>query len=433
MTDLHLGTEPFAGSASAARVSGHPGSASRLNAFIAAHSAMTSDLSLATLPARIVDATCLALGSASGGIAVLGIDGEVLECTHRGLDDQILAGLRERISFGPGSADQRARQLSDEGFLSVSVRVRGEVFGELYLTPPDGPGRDPHDRELLTALGAVAGTAIENALLHDEAERSKDWLHASGEIARAVLSERSVDSLMEVVSRALHVAEADCGSLILPSPNGMLTIEVAAGVGADDFRGLSIDPHNSLLGQAVMTGESLLVKDMSQVMRPDYDNVHEYGPVMLAPLVDARGVRGAVVLARIRGHAPFSARDLDLATAFADQVALALEMDDARASSEWVTVLEDRHRIAQDLHDNVMQRLFATGVGLQSLAAAGMPPELGRRLGRYIDDLDETIDEIRNRVFGLRDRNGVPLARTESRFPRVAPRSFVDRANLEPL
>jgi len=143
---------------------------------------------------------------------------------------------------------------------------------------------------------------------------------------------------------------------------------------------------------------------------------------MLAPLVDAQGVRGAVLLIRQVGRLPFGSEDVLRASTFATQVALALELNDARGDAEWLQVVEDRHRIAQDLHDNVMQRLFATGVSLEALArSADLDPAVGERLRGYVTDLDETIEEIRARVFGLRQADAPALRYPRGRYPHVAP------------
>jgi signal transduction histidine kinase len=160
---------------------------------------------------------------------------------------------------------------------------------------------------------------------------------------------------------------------------------------------------------------------MTRMATPGFDNVHNFGPAIMAPLVDANGVRGAVLLMRTADRLPFTSRDLDQATTFATQVALALEFNDARAHAEELRALEVRHSIAQNLHDNVMQRLFATGVGLQQLAESPLPPEVAARLQQSVDDLDETIDAIRTQVFGLREDEADPpatgSAETSQRLP----------------
>jgi signal transduction histidine kinase len=126
-----------------------------------------------------------------------------------------------------------------------------------------------------------------------------------------------------------------------------------------------------------------------------------------------------LLLVRRRGRVPFTTDDVQQASSFADQVALALELNDARADAAWLRVLEERHRIAQDLHDNVMQRLFAIGVGLQALADQ-LAAEPEARLRRHVADLDETIEEIRARVFGLQKGDGGRDRRRRPGMPSAA-------------
>jgi signal transduction histidine kinase len=248
-----------------------------------------------------------------------------------------------------------------------------------------------------------------------------DWLNASGEIARTLLADADEEVLMDVVSRALDIAGADYAGLIMPTDDGRLRVTFAKGIGGADFLGYEFDPVASPLGQAIIAGESCCTSDLMEWAKDDFVNRWDFGPAMLVPLADSDGARGAVLMIRQTQRAGFGPVDVMQASTFAAQVALALQLNDARADAEWLRVLEDRHRIAQDLHDNVMQRLFATGVGLQALADQRLDPDTGGRLRRYIADLDETIEQIRNRVFGLR-ANGTGGRRIRrGRFLRARP------------
>jgi GAF domain-containing protein len=380
---------------------------------VEAHRAITSDLSLNAALDRIVQAACELVGAGGGALGVIGAHAALQQLVHAGIDDETAA----RIQAGGFPLHDSLSQASRPS-LRALISVRGEPFGELYLAEPEAGAFSAEDEELISALAATSGTAIENARLYEDARRSRNWLNASGEIARALLADADVDMLLEVVSRALHVAEADYGALVLPTEDGRLKVTVTVGLGADYFRGLVFEPGNSPMGRAMMTGESRLT-DMVPMVNADFENVQNFGPVMIAPLVDAKGLRGAVLLIRTLDRLAFTPRDLDLATTFADQVALALQLNDARADAEGLRVLEERHRIAEDLHDNVMQRLFAAGMGLQRVADGGLEPNLAARLRRHIVELDETIDEIRTQVFGLRHGGDGPLQRERSRFPRV--------------
>jgi signal transduction histidine kinase len=124
-------------------------------------------------------------------------------------------------------------------------------------------------------------------------------------------------------------------------------------------------------------------------------------------------------LAREDGEPVFSATETEPLKAFAGQAALAMELVERRAQAEEVAVLKDRDRIARDLHDLAIQRLFATGMTLQSAARFIEHEEAAERVGRAVDDLDETIKIIRSTIFGLRTREGAGEAGLRARAVRV--------------
>lgn len=399
--------------------------ADRLRGLLEAHRTITGDLSLTSVLDRVVRAARDLIGAAYGALGVVATDGSTEYFVNHGLDEQTvnrLAALPYRAgplaSVGPDlpvvrlddlTMRQRrdrslAKQPAMRSFIAVPIRVRGAAFGELCLADP-APGRfDADDEDLLITLAGIAGTAIENARLYEEARRSRDWLSASGAIARALLGDDDDDVLVDIVSRAFSVAEADYTCLILPLDDGRLRVAIAKGIGAEIFRGMVFDPNDSTMGKAILAAESIRTHDMTLWANLDFDNRYNFGPAMIAPLLDGQGSRGAVVMMRTADRPPFIPHDVALASTFAAQVALALELNEARAEAESARALEERHKLAQDLHDNVIQRLFATGVGLQALAGQSADPALADRLTRHIADLDETIDQIRTRVFGLRHR-----------------------------
>jgi two-component system, NarL family, sensor histidine kinase DevS len=373
--------------------------ADRLHGLIDAHRAITTDTDLSAMLGRIVSAACRLVGAGYGVLGVLTDDGT----------------LDHSVQYGKLTGPTATRAV-----LEVPIRVGSTVFGNLFLAEPQAEGFSFEDEELAGALAAMAGTAVKDAQLFLDVRRSSEWLTASGEIARSLLHEEGTEILPLVVQRAVEVAEADYGTLIIPTPDGRLRAMHTVGVGSADFRGLVFSPSESGIGRAVVSGQSVLIDDMTRSSRPGFVNRWNYGPAMVVPLVDGRGVRGAVLVIRTADRRPFIARDAELASTFAAQVALALQFDDARVEREQLHALEIRHQIAQELHDNVIQRLFAIGVGLQSvqnLAVAQLDPTIGDRLARHIRDLDETIDEIRTRVFGLR-QDGTEDA---SRFPHLPP------------
>jgi GAF domain-containing protein len=382
----------------------------RLRGLLDAQRVISADLSLSTVLGHIVRTACELLRAQYGALSVVAPDGTADLAVHH------------------GALPTTRRLAGDGGTLAVPVPMRGSGFGQLHLTAADGETFDAEDEELATALAAWAGSAIENTRLYEQARRSRDWLDASGEITRALLAEADNDVLADVVALALDVGEADYAALILPTADGDLEVAIADGAGAADFRGRVFRPDDSPLGRAIVTGRTLRTANLRTWAKAGFVNRWDYGPAMLAPLVDAQGVRGAVLLIRTAGRPRFTARDVHLAGTFATQVALALELNDARADAESLRVLADRHRIALDLHDNVMQRLFATGVGLQSFAEQLADPASAERVHRYVNELDETIAEIRTRIFGLRIEDPDAL---RHRPERVSPVRLRTRVSAE--
>ena len=417
----------------------------RLHALLAAYRTISADLSLAAMLPRIVSAACELVGAACGALRVLAVgevaDGTYEQFVHQDMDATLAQRLAEvcvpapltdptaaphvvritDLAFGCGAAVRLPGDGSIAEFLAVSIPVHGEVFGVLLVAGARGAAFDAADKELLAGFAAATGTALENARLYEGARRSRDWLNASGEVARALLAGADENTLLQVGSSALNVAEADYGSLILPTADGKLEVAVVVGPGAGNWGGQVLDPATSDIGRTIARGESRIVAQLTEISCPDH-NAPQYGPALLAPLIDAEGIRGAVMLVRAVGRPEFTPHDLQLATTFADQVALAFQVNDARADAESLRALEDRHRIAQELHDSVMQRLFAIGVGLEVLALGALPADAVERLRTHVTDLDETINEIRESVFGL--RSPPPPARPLSayhRLPRVSP------------
>ncbi len=126
-----------------------------------------------------------------------------------------------------------------------------------------------------------------------------------------------------------------------------------------------------------------------------------YGPIMVLPLQSGGRVLGALVTPRARGERPFTEAERTLAVQFASQAALALMMAEAQRDRERLAVYEDRDRIARDLHDLVIQRLFATGLMLESAQRGSLVPEVRQGVGNAVGELDVTIQEIRTAIFAL--------------------------------
>ena len=421
-----------------------PGSAEeRLRGLLAANRSVVSELALPGVLRRIVEAARAIAGARYAALGVIGPDGMLEQFIHTGMD----AGTVERIGQLPTGrgvlgalieqpAPIRLHAISDDprsvgfppghppmvGFLGVPLRSRGEVFGNLYLTDRvDGSDFSADDEELVVALAASAGIAIENARLYEESRRRQEWLRASGEITRDLLRPGLGDEvLVRIADAMLRLTDADVVTLDFPEGDqstedaaARLVIEVARGVETDDLLGTAYLAGPSLAGTAMRERRPVLVDGTGQAQPALTPVIADgiSGPAMACPLVGEEGVRGAVVAARLVGSRPFSASDLETAEQLALHAAVALELADGRRDEERIAMLEDRHRIARDLHDHVIQRIFATELTLEAVKGRAIDVAVREALGRAVEDLDETIRRIRAAIFELQEPTSSPDAR----------------------
>ncbi|MEU6892038.1 GAF domain-containing protein [Streptomyces sp. NPDC046557] len=302
--------------------------------------------------------------------------------------------------FPPGHPPMR-------GFLGVPIRVHTEVFGNLYLTEKRGGGPfTDEDLSLLRVLASQAGIAIGNARLYDTARRRERWIEGAAAVTTALLAGRpAADALMCVAERARLLADATAGVVLQPTPEGGMEI-VAASTHGDpgDLVGTTIAPGSAVLEQ-LLGGEPVFIEDSATDPRMTTRVRERFGPSMMLPLQSGGRLIGTLALPRARGGRPYDAADRLLASQFASQAALALVLADAQHDREQLAVYEDRDRIARDLHDLVVQRLFATEMMLESTkkrsASAASGDTVGAELGRAVDELDSTIQEVRTAIFAL--------------------------------
>ncbi|MFI0723539.1 GAF domain-containing sensor histidine kinase [Streptomyces sp. NPDC021224] len=329
-------------------------------------------------------------------------------------------------------------------FLGMPIRVRDTVFGNLYLTQKRGGGGfDDEDETVLGTLAVAAGVAVENARLYEAARDRQRWIEADADIVAGLLSGAGEEEVLErIVQHARDIASADLGVLALPAGDGDdLKVMIAVGTGAGDHRGLVLPQQGSFLGAAMAARAPILTEDVRKDPRasagpPRFGGL---GPAVAVPMITDEGVRGAVLLAREQGAVPFSEAGTVPLLAFTGQAALALRLAERRRVAEQLTVLEERDRIARDLHDLAIQRLFATGMTLQSAERFVDHPQAAERLRRAVDDLDETIKIIRATIFGLRaqEATGRPpglRARAAAEAEQAAgPLGFTPALRLEGL
>ncbi|WP_405571088.1 GAF domain-containing protein [Streptomyces sp. NBC_01167] len=287
-------------------------------------------------------------------------------------------------------------------FLGVPIRVQGEIFGNLYLTEKrNGADFNDEDLHMVRVLATEAGIAIGNARLYEAARQRERWIDGSVAVTTALLSGGDADDALAVVAeQARKLAEAAAGIVLLPADEGGLEIVAVASDRPATSLGIVLPPESPVVAR-LLAGEAVFVTDAATDPRLLTRMTGRFGPSMLLPLRSGGRVLGALATPRARGARPFSEAERTLAAQFASQAALALMMAEAQRDRERLAVYEDRDRIARDLHDLVIQRLFATGMMLESAQRRSVVPAVQEGVGKAVDELDVTIQEIRTAIFAL--------------------------------
>jgi signal transduction histidine kinase len=315
-------------------------------------------------------------------------------------------------------------------FLGVPVRVRDAVFGHLYLTGKRTGGQfSPADFEVAEALAAVAGLAIENARLAEKAAAISRWGEAATELATALLSGAAPDQVLRSVStRVSHLTDADMAGVLSPSVDDdtSLTIVAAVGGAADDVEGVRVPLEGTHVGAAHRANAPRLIDDISTMPvhgRLDAVSIeltHSFGPTLLVPLGSPPRAHLLAALRR-SGRAPFTPEDLELLAGFAAQASVVLELAHSQQRERRLQRQADRDRIARDLHDHVVQRIFATALSLDRVSRAlqAERPTEAAQLARDVDELDSTMAEIRAAIFELHQDEDAPVTSVRSRVSDV--------------
>ncbi|MDW4910162.1 GAF domain-containing protein [Streptomyces sp. ADMS] len=346
-----------------------------------------SDLELRTTLQHIVDGAAELTGARYAGL---------------GMADPGQDGLVEIRKADPGRAEREGITVID---VPILVRKEGddEEFGRLYLAEKlDGTEFTDNDRQLLSVLAAQAGIAIGNARLYETARQRERWIEGAAAVTTALLTDGAADALMTVADRARVLADAAAGVVLQPTDEGGMEIVTAAALDdPGDIVGTTIAPGSPVLVQ-LLGGEPVFVDDSATDPRMTTHVRHRFGPSMLLPLRAEGRLIGTLALPRRRGDRPYTDVERLLATQFASQAALALVLADARRRRARLAVYEDRDRIARDLHDLVVQRLFATGMMLESTQRrAEGDDKVHEILGHAVDELHATVQEVRTTIFAL--------------------------------
>ena len=382
-------------------------------ALLDAFGAISTDLDTRSVLLRIVTSACRLTDAQAGALGVIGHDGRLSDFVTHDMDPGAVDALRlEDVSERPSGPRPRTGRV-----LRVPISVRGTAFGQLYLTEkPDGRPFTRYDELLVRALASVAGFAIENARAYGVSERRRRWLELFGDLTELLMPPITLtDALDRIAAAAREASEARSASVVQVPAQGMPFDAASSG---EPFE-LS-DQEQAQFDKTLRT-----VVDQGEVI----DLVlGEDRIAVMAPLRAHLTLPGVLVITHEHRSRPDELEERELLSSFADQAALALDRTQALEDREQMAVVSDRDRIARDLHDVVIQRLFATGLHMQSIRSAAPNDELKARIDQSVRDLDQTIRDIRGTIFELHTRPQNSL-RTEV---RDAVREFVPELGFAP-
>ncbi|WP_159830343.1 GAF domain-containing sensor histidine kinase [Arthrobacter sp. 9AX] len=395
----------------------------RMNGLLSAVVALAEDLSLEAVLDRLVQSACELVGARYGAMGVIGEDQQLSHFITVGIDDEGIRSIGD-LPTGHGVLGLLIREphplrLHDLGqhpiasgfprnhppmntFLGVPVRVRDEVFGNLYLTEKKG-GQDftPEDEDLAMALAAAAGVAIQNARLFEDSKRRQKWLEAGMELSsRLIMTPQpgDADNLELVAETALRVSGAALAVIAVPAGDGVWRSRSSLGV-----QGLPAGQEiaaSGVVADVIETGESRVVRDPGQVFGNEV--AEKLGSVLLCSMGHSHSENGVLLLARAQGAAGYNQSEVESSSLFASRIGLALDLARVHALREQNLLFTDRERIARDLHDLVIQRLFAAGLSIQSLRRYTLDPVAHERIAAVTSELDDTIKKLRDTIYSLR-------------------------------
>jgi signal transduction histidine kinase len=394
----------------------------RMQGLLNAVLAVASGLELEATLRRIVQAAVDLVDARYGALGVLGPTGGISRFIHVGLDEATPAdlgllpegkGLLGQLIVGehPLRLPDLSRHDASVGFpphhpsmrtfLGVPVRVGDAVFGNLYLTEKNGGGEFTADDEILVeALAAAAGIAVHNADLFEQGRLRQQWLEASAEIRNELLSGASEDDALGLIAqRTLELTMSDATLLVLgPDPHDGDFV-IRAQYGPEESGHHRLDGRDPLLLEVVESRTAVLAGSPGDLLTGGALPV--YGSTVAVPLYAHDVVIGVLVALRKNDSVPFDPGEVPLLISFAEQATLALEMGEKNRAQRQLDVYADRDRIARDLHDHVIQRLFATGLQLQATLRRSTDPAVQRQVRQSVEELDETVRQIRTAIFDL--------------------------------
>ena len=398
----------------------------RLRALVRANRAVVSHLELPVVLRTIIEAAVELVGARYGALGVIAEGGGLEQFIHVGVADDVVARIGhlpeghgllgaliddprpirlDSIADDPRSSGFPAAHPPMTAFLGVPIAVRDSVFGNLYLTDPVAGGFTDDDEQLVKALAANAGFAIDNARLFAETSARQSWTASAAEMTASILGSDTAEAHQEFATRSAALLKARSVVVLGTGEHG----EAATLLGRDDGSAAETAPpatfplDNDRVRSAIEGAQPTRLDELTGYALADG---WEPGPALVVPFDGRVGQPEVLIAVREAGSLPFSTFELERSVTFSRQAALAMELAEARADRERVALLEDRTRIARDLHDHVIQQLFGAGLELQSMQSALGPGVLADRIDATVRSLDDAIAQIRTAIFSLSRQQG---------------------------
>src|SRR5437773_6781748 len=389
---------------------------------------LASELSLPIVLQRIVDLATQVTDARFGALGVIGEGGLITEFFTTGLSarqrkeigalphgEGLLGYLIahpepvrvSRIADHPASVGFPAHHPAMSSFLGAPVVAMGKVFGNIYLTEKRNAKEfNAEDETALVVLATQAGVAIANASLYEGMRLRERWLDALRTITSEILGGADADSLLDrIADSARELANADMATIVTTTQAaGQLIVAAAAGDPAPRLSGQSVPADRSISGEVMRTGKPLVFDDASAERRayPPMMRAGRVGPAIFVPLRVRGRATGTLMVANQKAGRKFTGQAISLVETFADQASIAIEYGRAQGDQRRLQLMDERERIAKELHDGIIQSLFAVGMGLQGTALGAGSPDVAARIEAAVGELDRVIRDLRNYIFGLR-------------------------------
>lgn len=389
--------------------------------------AMGRELDLPNVLAKMLDAASAATGAPYVAINVLDEDGTSVDFHYRGMDASVWKHLgRAPNSVGvlaqiPPEGALMIRELTEHpafrglpaghppmgSFLGYALRTRASVFGYLYLASKPG-GFTDEDAAVVAMLAAAAAAAIENAQLYEAALAREQWLAASQAITTDLLARPGdEEAFASIIRNARELGRSVSGALVLPGIDDEWVMEFCSGKRADELLGQVLPEEGFAIG-VIRSGVGTVASEPPgpNVIEP----VRGFGPTLYAPLRAGAKTLGLLMLWREKGQPLFDVHDLEMAQRFSNQAAVALQFAELAHVRNLESLLAERERIADDLHDFVSQELFATAMQIEAVMP-DVPEEVAVRLQSTLGHVKRAQNEVRGVMSQLQgERTSEPLA-----------------------